>query len=73
MGRGMARFQINFTKGTVIYPPQESEGSYADAKGFAEAQVEHYASGTQYHIRIWRTDPVFSNWAPCDDQDFREC
>ena len=52
---------------------QEFEGSCADVKGFAEAQLEHYASGTRYHIRIWRTDPVFSSWAPCDDQDFREC
>jgi hypothetical protein len=69
----MARYQISFTTGTVIYPPKEFEGSYTDAKKFAEAQLDHHAPGTRYHIRIWRMDPVYPTWVPCDEQGFPEC
>ena len=70
---GMARFQITFTTGTIIYPPKEFEGRHDDAKKFAEAQLEHYPAGTRYHIRMWRMDPVCPIWVPCDDPDFKEC
>ena len=69
----MARFQISFTYGMVMYPPAELEGTYADAKKLAETQLEKYAPGTRYHIRIWRRDPVYPAWVPCDDPDFKEC
>jgi hypothetical protein len=69
----MARFQISFTMGTVIYPAIELEGGYSDAKEWAEARIGHYPPGTRYHIRIWRQDPAFPAWAPCDDPNFPEC
>ena len=70
---GMARFQINLIIGMAIHPPVEFEGSYADARKLAEAQLEDYAPGTRYHIRIWRRDPVYPAWVPCGDPDFQEC
>jgi hypothetical protein len=69
----MARFQISFTTGIVIYPPKEFEGSYVEAKVFAEAELGHYPPGTRHHIRIWRADPGFPGWAPCDDKDWLAC
>jgi hypothetical protein len=69
----MARFQISFTTGTSVHPPKEIEGSYAHAKKFAKAQLALYPPGTRYHMRVWREDPVLPVWAPCDDQDFKEC
>ena len=69
----MARFQISFTTGMAIHPPREFEGSYLEAKKFAEAELEHYASGTRYHIQIWRMDPGFPAWVPCNDKDFPDC
>lgn len=69
----MARFQINFTTGMVIHPPKEFEGSFAEAKTLAEAELEYYPPGTRHHIRIWRMDPGIPGWAPCDDEDFRDC
>ncbi len=69
----MPRFQINFTTGTDIHPPKEFDGSYEEAKKFAEGQLGSYPSGTRYHLRIWRTDPSYPAWAPCDDKDFQSC
>lgn len=69
----MARFQINFTSGIIMYPPEEIEGSYNDAKEFAESRLKDYAPGTRYHIRMWRMDPLYPNWVPCDDPDFLSC
>jgi hypothetical protein len=69
----IARFQITFTTGMVIHPAKEFEGSYEEAKESAEAELEQYLPGTRHHIRIWRMDPGTLGWAPCDDEDFREC
>lgn len=72
-GDRVARFQINFTSGVIVYPPEEFEGSYPDAKKFAEAQLERYPPGTRYHVRIRGKDPLYPTWAPCDDENFPEC
>lgn len=69
----MARFQVTFTTGAVIHPPEELEGSYSDAKELAESKLDQYPPGTRYHIRIWQRDPAYPTWAPCDEPGFPEC